>query len=129
MQHNKFSDPQEEATIDMQHVIIHNKANNDVDEESFSTSFILELQINCHEQVRHLPLDSFQVFHIYHNHFQDIIRTWLESSFSQRFPESGECLLLLAMNYFLDATSLSIFRSFMRKYFSHLNLCKDLIFL
>jgi len=50
-------------------IIMHNKGNTDMDEESISTSIITKLQINLHQQVHHLPLDSFKAFHIYHYHF------------------------------------------------------------
>jgi hypothetical protein len=48
---------------------MHNKGNNDVDKESLSASIISKLQMNHHENGFHLPLDSFQYFHIDYNHF------------------------------------------------------------
>lgn len=63
---------------------------------TFSTSIISKLTINHHEQVHHLLLDSFQAFQYYHNHFHDVIGTWLES---HHFLEV-KYFILLAMNCF-----------------------------
>jgi hypothetical protein len=77
---------------------MHNKGNDELIQEALSARFVSESQVNLHEKVHHLYLDSFSILQHCKIDFDDIIGDFLELSFARWFPQTSKYLMLFVLD-------------------------------